>query len=182
MNLVFLYGPPAAGKYTVGSIISKSLGYGFLHNHVTVDFVEGIFPFGTSRYRKLNKDLRLQIIKAAVRCGAKGLVMTYLFALDSKSDWREFEHFRRAATSHSGKMYVVELRCERNELFKRITDKSRRRFHKISSRKKLRKVITSHVFQSSDRFRAKPTTLVFDTTHASPATTAKRILQSLKLS
>jgi adenylate kinase family enzyme len=37
MHLVFVFGPPAAGKMTVGREICARTGYKLLHNHMTVE-------------------------------------------------------------------------------------------------------------------------------------------------
>ncbi len=47
MNLVFLYGPPAAGKYTVGLELAARTGYALYHNHLVVDEVLKQHPFGS---------------------------------------------------------------------------------------------------------------------------------------
>jgi hypothetical protein len=36
MDLVFLYGPPAAGKFTVGRELAAITGFGLFHNHLTL--------------------------------------------------------------------------------------------------------------------------------------------------
>lgn len=181
MELLFLYGPPGVGKYTVGRILAKQIGYGLLHNHLTVDLVEDIYPFGSPKYRKLNKDIRLKIIQTAVKHNVPGLIMTYALALNQKEDWKEVERFRRAANSKGGKMFFVELRCDKEVLFRRVIKKDRHHFHKIKSKAKLRDVMRQHVFRSSKQHPRRSQTLVLDTTKSTPKYTANQIIRSLRL-
>ncbi|HEY5442147.1 MAG TPA: hypothetical protein VIJ68_01265 [Candidatus Saccharimonadales bacterium] len=43
MKLIIIYGPPAAGKHTVGQKLSELTGYKFFYNHLTVDVVRALF-------------------------------------------------------------------------------------------------------------------------------------------
>ncbi|MFC1687669.1 AAA family ATPase [Patescibacteria group bacterium] len=181
MELLFLYGPPGVGKYTVGRILAKKIGYGLLHNHITVDLVEDIYTFGSPKFRKLNKDIRLKIIQTAVKHNVRGLIMTYALALNKEEDWKEVERFKRAATSQSGNMSFIELRCDEDVLFRRVVKKDRRHFHKIKSKKRLRDLMRKHVFRSSRRFPRHSDTLVIDTTRSTPIKTANQIITSLHL-
>lgn len=181
MNVLFLYGPPGVGKYTISRLISQKLGYGLLHNHLTVDFVSGIFPFGSAKYRKLNKELRVDMLKAALRNRVRGLVMTYAFALNKREDWKEVEGFRRTVVSRGGHFFFVELRCDSRTLFRRIARTDRRHFQKITSPRKLKELLSSHQFHSSDRYPANAATRIFDTTTILPTKTATMIIDSLHL-
>ncbi len=43
MQLVFLYGPPGVGKYTIGLELAARTGFRLLHNHLTVNLVSAVF-------------------------------------------------------------------------------------------------------------------------------------------
>lgn len=43
MKLLFLYGPPAVGKFTVAKEWAALTGFKFLHNHLTIDLVTSVF-------------------------------------------------------------------------------------------------------------------------------------------
>jgi shikimate kinase len=42
MPIVFIYGPPAAGKLTVAKELSAVTGYKLFDNHVTIDWGEAV--------------------------------------------------------------------------------------------------------------------------------------------
>src|SRR5207249_6103945 len=50
MRLVFIYGPPASGKLTVATELAKLTGFKLFHNHVSIQFVQSIFEFGTKTF------------------------------------------------------------------------------------------------------------------------------------
>ncbi|MFD2498935.1 hypothetical protein ACFSTI_08890 [Rhizorhabdus histidinilytica] len=47
MQLVFLHGPVAAGKLTVARLVAERTGIALFHNHLVVDAVAAVFPFGS---------------------------------------------------------------------------------------------------------------------------------------
>ena len=47
MHVFFIFGPAAAGKYTIGKLVSESLALPLFHNHLTVDLVATLFEFGS---------------------------------------------------------------------------------------------------------------------------------------
>lgn len=49
-HVIFLHGPPAAGKYTIGRELARLTGWPLFHNHLVVDLLLGLFPFGSSAF------------------------------------------------------------------------------------------------------------------------------------
>lgn len=52
-TLVFIVGPPAVGKMTVGHELAKRTGLKLFHNHHTIDLALRFFPFGTPPFQRL---------------------------------------------------------------------------------------------------------------------------------
>ena len=52
-TLVYLDGPPAAGKLTVATALAERTGYRLFHNHLTVDALAPVFGFGTPAFERL---------------------------------------------------------------------------------------------------------------------------------
>src|SRR3954453_494481 len=86
MNLVLVFGPPAVGKVTVGDELAKITGYKLSHNHMTVEPVLDIFPFGSPPFSRLVNEFRRRIIEAAIGAGLPGLVFTMVWGLELPSD------------------------------------------------------------------------------------------------
>ena len=53
MELLFIYGPAAVGKLTVGRELAKLTGFRHFHNHLTVDAVMAVFDFGSESFINL---------------------------------------------------------------------------------------------------------------------------------
>lgn len=58
MHFVLVFGPPAVGKMTVGHELTKITGFKLFHNHMTVDPVLDIFPFGSPPFCRLVSEFR----------------------------------------------------------------------------------------------------------------------------
>jgi replication-associated recombination protein RarA len=48
--MVVIYGPPAAGKLTVGQALAELTGSRLFHNHVTEHAARALFDFGTKEH------------------------------------------------------------------------------------------------------------------------------------
>ena|GEM_PF-3377967 len=46
MRVVFIHGPAASGKHTIGSLLSAATGLLLFHNHFAVNLVKTLFEFG----------------------------------------------------------------------------------------------------------------------------------------
>lgn len=80
MNLIFIYGPPAAGKLTVAKELGKKLGYRVFNNHTLVGCIANVFPFDDEKLdpilKKLSLKYRLDIYRQAARHNVD-LITTY---------------------------------------------------------------------------------------------------------
>jgi hypothetical protein len=76
MRLVFLYGPPAVGKLTVGRELAALTGFKLFHNHLGVNAVQAVFPRGTESWNRLVGQLWIAVLVEAARVGVD-LVMTW---------------------------------------------------------------------------------------------------------
>jgi cytidylate kinase len=76
MDLLFLHGAAAAGKLTVGRALAARLNYGVFHNHLVVDALTAVFPFGTSSFVKLREEFWLATFAEAAAADAS-LIFTF---------------------------------------------------------------------------------------------------------
>ncbi|HEX8767073.1 MAG TPA: hypothetical protein VF714_01815, partial [Jatrophihabitans sp.] len=65
MNLIFLHGPAAAGKLTTAQALGNRLGYPVFHNHLTVDLLTTVFPFGSAPFTRLRALIWLAVFGEA---------------------------------------------------------------------------------------------------------------------
>jgi replication-associated recombination protein RarA len=65
VQLVFLYGPPGVGKYTIGVGLAARTGFRLLHNHLTVNLVSAVFERESDVWRRMLEKVRRDIITEA---------------------------------------------------------------------------------------------------------------------
>ena len=131
MNLVYLYGPPGVGKFTVGKELAKITGYKLFHNQLSIEPVISVFDFGTESFNKLVLDLRNQVIEEAAK---RNVSMIFTSAYAKGYNEKIMKEIIRRVKKNGGKVLFVQLYCDPKTLSKRISGKSRTGFHKIKDR------------------------------------------------
>ena len=76
MQLIFLYGPVASGKLTVGRELAALTGFALFHNHLIVDAVGAVFPFGSEPFRRLREQMWLGVLDEAAQAG-RSVIFTF---------------------------------------------------------------------------------------------------------
>lgn len=129
MTLVIIFGPPAVGKMTVGLELERLTGFRLFHNHMTVDPVIRLFPFDSAPYRRLVAEFRRRIFEEYAASDSKGLIFTFVWALDDPEDRAFVDSTTKLFTSRGGHVCFVELeatqaeRLRRNETPLRMAEK-----------------------------------------------------------
>ena len=136
MKLIFLYGPPASGKYTIAKVLAQKTGYKLFHNHLTVDLAKGVFDFGTKPFWELVHKIRLDIFETAVKENIPGMIFTYVYQKDSDDDYFVRQVLEKVE-SNGGEIVFIQIYCERQELLKRVKEQSRKQFQKVKTEKGL---------------------------------------------
>lgn len=137
MNLVFLYGPPAAGKLTVARKLADIIGYALFHNHLVIDAVMAVFPFGSEPFVRLREAFWLAVIEEAARAG-RSTIFTYAPEGTVAPDFPE--RVAKLVQALGGRNVFVHLTVSRAEQERRIDDPSRSKFGKITSLDLLRQL------------------------------------------
>lgn len=140
MKLVFLIGNCAAGKMTVGQELMKITDLRLFHNHMTIEPV--IEVFGYFHGNTINK-IREVIFEEFSSTENYGMIFTYMWAFDQKSDWDYVEHVTNIFRSKGAEVFYVELvasqeiRLERNITENRLKNKASKRDVEISNERLL---------------------------------------------
>ena len=114
MKLVLIVGAGAVGKMTVGQELMKITNLRLFHNHMMIEPVIEIF--GKFKGDTILK-LREIIFDDFVNDDNEGMIHTFMWAFDMKSDWEYLENL----TKKFDEIYCVELiasqkvRLERNK-------------------------------------------------------------------
>lgn len=171
MKLIIIHGPPAAGKLTVGSELSRLTGYKLFHNHLTIDCAKPVFEFGTPAFWRVVGELRFGIIAEAAR---ERIDLIHTFCYEFGADDEHFEKLIAAAEDNGGEAHLVLLRCDDAERKKRIADESRIRIGKLTDPDSIGR--PGKNIELSTPLPGKET-LIIDTTATSVESSARQIIE-----
>ncbi len=129
MQVIFIHGPAAAGKYTIGSLLSRKLGVPLFHNHLTVDLVSTLFEFGTPEFIKLREEIWLQSFQQAAKAD-----QSFIFTFHPEATVADntVQRLQACIEENGGQVQYIQLTCSDTEVLQRIANKSRQEFGKLS--------------------------------------------------
>lgn len=174
MNLIFLFGMPGVGKLTVARELSNLTGFKLFHNHLTVDLVTSLFEFGSESFINLREKIWLETFSEAIKANFAGLIFTFAPEATVPKDFPD--KVRNLLEANGGKVMFVELKCDVEELEKRLIDSSRAKFGKLNSVEFFRELNEKGVFNTPKI----STDFSVDTTELSPIEAAQRILNHIE--
>ena len=128
MKLVFVYGPPAAGKYTVSRRVAEITGLALFHNHLVVDTVASVFPFGSPSFVRLREQFWMDVFKAAV-AEDRSLVFTFQPEGSVSPDFAQ--RVIDLVRSAGGEVLLVHLKLSADGQMARIANADRAAFGKL---------------------------------------------------
>lgn len=130
MHLVFLFGQVAAGKLTIGRKLAERTGFALFHNHLVVDTVAAVFPFGSPEFVRLREALWLEMIAAAAEAG-RSLVFTFAPEPTVAADFPA--RVAKLVGDFGGEVSFVRLDIEPDEQLRRLDNADRAAFGKLRS-------------------------------------------------
>lgn len=175
MNLIFIYGPPAAGKLSVAKELSMATGYPIFHNHLTRDLVRELYPDTLKDNYDLVDKLRYEVLEYASFHG-NDLIFTFVYS-DSEDD-AFVEQIVRRVKKNDGRVLFVELKANEDELLRRVRDESRLNHKKLSDPAKLKVYLDETQCPSV----SYSDVLKIDNTTISPAEVSNKIIGHFRLS
>src|SRR6266446_1998140 len=137
MKLIFIYGPAAAGKLTIARELVALTGYAVFHNHLIVDAVSSIFPFGSERFIKLREQFWLTMLREAAEAGRSTI---FTFAPEASVALDFPERAKQQIESAGGRVHFVRLLVSPEEQERRIGNPDRAEFGKLRSLELLRQL------------------------------------------
>ncbi|MDT9600228.1 shikimate kinase [Sphingosinicella rhizophila] len=173
MELVFIHGPGAAGKLTIARALAARTGYSLFHNHLIVDAVAAVFPFGTPEFARLREQFWLDMFRAAASA-SQSLIFT--FAPEPTVALSFPERVVELIEAAGGRVVFVALTLDVGEQERRLVNVDRAAFGKLRSIEILR--------QFQDEFKrcekAMPAAaLTIDTGQTQPEDAADKIMKLL---
>ncbi|GAA3640511.1 P-loop NTPase family protein [Microlunatus ginsengisoli] len=139
MELIFLHGTAAAGKLTTARALEDLLGYPVFHNHLVVDALTAVFPFGSEPFVRLREEFWLQVFTDAARSARS---LTFTFAPEATVQHGFPARARARVESSGGRICFVRLVVSESEQERRIGNQDRKQFHKLTDLSTLRRLRT----------------------------------------
>lgn len=175
MKLIFLYGPVAAGKLTVGREIATLTGFALFHNHLVIDAVKAVFPFASEPFVRLREQFWLAMFHEAAAAG-RSTIFTFAPEASVAPDFPE--RARGIVEAAGGSVAFVRLTIDPHEQERRVDTHSRAEFGKLRSLALLRQIRQ----QLAECEAMMPTpSFTVDTTFIPPSEAARSIAQGLGL-
>lgn len=172
--LVFLHGPAGAGKLTIARELAALTGFALFHNHLVVDTLLALFPFGSPAFVRHRERLWLELMPEAIGAG-RSLVFTFT---PEKTVSASFP----AALAHhislvGGRVRFAAVTCSETEIERRISAPSRRDTGKLSDLGTYRRLKSEKAFA----YPAPPAEATVDSTSTPPRAAAALIAAHLSL-
>ena len=176
MILLFLHGPPATGKYTIGREVAARTGFELYHNHLVVDAVLARHAFGTPGFVAERDRLWREHFSAALREPGRRLIFTFNpenSVPQAFIDWLFTDLPRTGATLHSVGLTLPEAVIE-----SRLATDQRKQYRKLADLALYRQLRDAGAFATPVIPR---TDLVLDTEHTALDESAARIVRHFGL-
>ncbi|MEM8982658.1 MAG: shikimate kinase [Pseudomonadota bacterium] len=143
-KVIFLHGPAAAGKHTIGSIVAERLGWPLWHNHLTVDLVSALFEFGSDAFVALRESIWLSTFACAAKA-QRSFVFT--FAPEATVRRSLIDELQGEIAHGGGDVHFIELVCAEAVVESRLANASRAAFGKLTDTAVYRQIKTAGGFQ-----------------------------------
>ncbi|MBI3885416.1 MAG: shikimate kinase [Opitutae bacterium] len=175
MTLLFLHGPPAAGKFTVGGELVKLTGWTLYHNHVVVDEVLKRHAFGTPGFVKMRDLLWREYFTRLTQERPPGVIFT--FSPENSVPQLFVDWLFHSLPNAGVRLFSVALTASETEIEARLAATQRQQFKKLTDVNFYRQLRTAGSFASP---LVPRTDLTIDTGRHSPAESARLIARTLR--
>ncbi len=174
MHVIFIHGPAASGKHTIGSKLSSLTGLPLFHNHLAVDTALSLFEFGTQEFKNVRASIWRTTFQEAARSGRSFIFTFHPEASVEPTLVAELVDLIEAA---GGRVLFVELTCAPEAILERLGNPSREKFRKLTDSNLYRRLEEQGAFS----YPPLPKPLVrIDTNELTAEAAASRIAQAIE--
>lgn len=179
--LLFIVGPPAVGKMSVGQAIAERTGLRLFHNHLSIELALRYFDYGTPAFRRIDSDIRRLVIEEVAASNLPGLAFTYVWAFDVPQDQETVDAYAKPFRDRGARVLFVELEATQAERLKR-NESASRRAEKPSKRdleasRRLLELDARYQLNSGGKFDERDDYLRLDSTLLTADQAAERVIE-----
>ena len=180
-TLLFIIGPVAVGKMSVGFEVAARTGFRLFHNHLTIEPVVRFFEFGSPPFDRLVGEFRRRLIEEVAASDLPGLIFTYVCAFDTPGDLAILEGYARPFRRRGGRVLYLELEASQQERLSRcegalrLAEKPSRR-DLVATRRDLVDLDRKHRLNSAGEFDGWAEYLRIDNTHRPAEEVAAQVI------
>jgi len=184
--LLFVVGPPAVGKMSVGQAIAERTGLRLFHNHIAIELALRYFDYGSPAFRRIDGAIRRLVIEEVAASDLPGLVFTFVWAFNLPGEQAFIDECARPFRERGARVLFVELEATQAERLKRIAGVSRlaekpSRRDLEASRRDLLDDDGRYQLNSGGKFDGRPDYLRIDNTVLTPGEVAERVIEHFAL-
>ena len=184
--LLFVVGPLAVGKMSVGQAITERTGLRVFHNHISIDLALRYFDYGTPAFHRTVGEIRRLVTEEVAASDLPGLVFTFVWAFNAPEDQALVDGYAKPFRERGARVLFVELeatqaeRLKRNECVSRLAEKPSMRDLK-ASRRRLLEADARYQLNSDGRFDGRQDYLRINSTLLTPSQVAERVIEHFDL-
>lgn len=186
-TLLYIVGPVAVGKMTVGQEIAARTGFRLFHNHLTIEPVLRFFEFGSPPFVRLVGEFRRRLMEEVAASDLPGLLFTFVWAFDLPGDHAALEEYARPFQRRGGRVLYLELQASQQERLRRcegalrLAEKPSHRDVE-ASRRTLMELDAKHRLNSDGQFDGREDYLRIENTNLSAQQVAAQVIAHFGLS
>ena len=184
--LLFVVGPPAVGKMSVGQAIAERTGLRLFHNHIAIELALRYFDYGTPAFHRIDGAIRRLVIEEVAASDLPGLVFTFVWAFNLPEEQAVMDEYAKPFRERGARVLFVELEATQAERLKRIAGASRlaekpsrRDLH--ASRGDLLDDDARYQLNSGGKFDGRQDYLRIDNTLLTPGEVAESVIEHFAL-
>jgi hypothetical protein len=173
LQVVFIFGPTASGKLTIGREVAAMTGFRLFPDHLAVNLISGVFDVGMRPYVRIREWAWTEVLREAVHIN-RSLVFTFEPQASIRASF--ISHACMVIERLGGEVVFIELTCPNDVIESRIENPDRQALGKLASVVDYRRMREQGAFD----YRVMPTpALKIDTSECSATEAANRIVALL---
>ncbi len=174
MRLIFIHGPAASGKLTIARELAAQTRLPLFHNHLVVDALLAVFPFGSPGFTSLRERMWLDVFAAA--CAEdRSLIFTFHPEASVAPDFPQ--RVAELVAGAGGRVDFVAVTCPADVVAARVEAPSRQASGKLSSLALLKELEAAGAFD----YPELPAAVTVDSGALTPGQAADTIARQLGL-